>query len=99
MALQNHIETKFPIAYNYQIEKLNLQTEYGRMVFQKVRDNVKWLISQSGAVMMKDAIKETGGDSWRSYACIDKLIEIGEIAEIEQGKIINEHRIFIARNK
>lgn len=80
--------------YNYQKEKQKVFTEEGQLMFMQIRDNVKKLLEQSGAVMLDNAIRVVTGDSWLMLACIDRIVELGEIREIPQDNPAGQHRIF-----
>lgn len=82
--------------YNYQTEKQKLFTEDGQEQFLKIRDNVQRLIKQSGAVMMQNAISGVSGNSWLHLACVDRLVELGEIREITNGSVYGQHRVFVS---
>ena len=86
--------------YNYQTEKPNIFTEDGQETFLKIRDNVKKLLKQSGAVTMEKAINGVTGSNWLHMACVDRLVELKEIKEIEQGGYVaGQHRIFVDVNR
>jgi hypothetical protein len=82
--------------YNYQTQKPHILTDEGQRMFLKIRDHVSALLSKSGAVTMGKAIDGTGGgDSWDMLACVDRLVELGEIREIPQGDVPGQCRIFV----
>ena len=82
------------IMYKYEEEKPKLFTDEGQRMFLKIRDKTHELLNQSGAVAM---IKATGGDSWMMLACVDRLVELGEIKEINYDAPAAQCRIFISR--
>lgn len=83
--------------YDYQVEKPKIFTEEGQIDFLKVRDNVRNLLKQSGAVTMDRAITGLTGDSWTMMAYVDRLVEIGEIREVSQsGRCAGQNRIFVS---
>jgi hypothetical protein len=57
-------------------------TENGQVMFLSIRDNVRRLLKQAGAVRMQEAIAGTCGDSWLMLACVDRLVELGELREL-----------------
>lgn len=82
--------------YSYQAERDKLFTERGQRVFLKVRDNAHRLLAESGAFMMTYAWKDDGAtDTWMSLACVDRLVELGEIREITNGNCAGQHRVFV----
>lgn len=82
--------------YNYEDLKPSLFTEDGFKKILKARDNVARFLATAGAFTMGNAISGIGGDSWTSMACIDYLVEIGEIREITgESKVMGQHRVFV----
>ena len=80
--------------YNYQNEKTKIFTEEGQIVFLKIRDKTQHLLKQSGAIMMSNIINGISGDSWLHLACVDRLVELGEIEEITNGGVAGQYRVF-----
>jgi hypothetical protein len=82
--------------YNYLNQKPNLFTEDGQIMFLKIRDNAKRLLDESGAFRLSNVIRNCGrGDSWDMLACVDRLVELKEIREVEQSSpVAGQHRIF-----
>lgn len=78
--------------YNYQTEKPKLFTEDGQADFLKVRDKSKQLITQAGAFQAWAAMGT--GDSWFNLACLDRLVEMGELRKIDNNYAA-QHWIFI----
>lgn len=82
--------------YNYEAMKPKLFTEEMQVVFLKVRDKVKTLLTVSGAATMSRIIDGIGGDVWESMACVDRLVELEEIREVELGFVpTGQNRIFM----
>ncbi len=73
--------------YKYENEKKNIFTENGVDMFISIRDEVRNLLKQAGAVSMACAISRVTGDSWTKMACVDRLVEVGEIREITQENV------------
>ena len=84
--------------YNYQVARKEIFTEEGQETFLKIRDKVKHLLKQSGAVMMQNAINGVTGDSWMHLACVDRLVELKEIREVTNGNVAGQHRVFVEVN-
>ena len=70
--------------YNYGLQRANLFTDEGQRLFLLIRDKVHTLIAQSGAVRMQEIISSVSGDTWDMMACVDRLVELGEIREVTQ---------------
>lgn len=69
------------MSYCYANEKPKLFTEDGQAMFLKARDDVKRLLKVAGAFRY-DKVNFGSGDSWTMMACIDRLVEMGEIVEL-----------------
>lgn len=84
---------------NYKEIKPKLFTEDGVNLFIGIRDGTKSLLSKSGAVTMGQAMSsgKGGGDSWMMMACVDRMVELGEIREINQGRdVAGQNRVFVS---
>jgi hypothetical protein len=81
--------------YNYEVEKRNIFSEDGIKMLLSIRDNVKCFLKRSGAVRLGEAIAGQTGDSWTMIACIDYLVELGELKEITDSQCMCQHRVFI----
>ena len=64
-------------------------------MFLEIRDKTQKLLKQSGAVRLAEIISHVSGDTWTMLACIDRMIELGEIREIPQGEVSAQARIFV----
>lgn len=82
--------------YKYSEQKKIVFTDEGQKMFLAIRDNVKRLIREAGAVDMACAISVVSGDSWENMACVDRLVELGEIREISRETYVaGQYRVFI----
>lgn len=83
--------------YRYEEVRNLLFCDEGQRMFLRVRDRVRNQLSLAGAVRMEEATSNVGGgDSWTMLACVDRLVELGEIREIPQSDVAGQHRIFVA---
>lgn len=83
--------------YNYEEQKEALFTDEGQKLFLRIRDRIKELLSYgSGAVRMEEAILKQGSDGWMKLACVDRLVELGELKEVSPPHTIQQYRIFVA---
>ena len=83
------------MGYEYLSEREKLFSDSGQRLFLKIRENALRLIREAGVVRMQEATKGCTGDSWQMLACLDRLVEIGEIVEIPQtGTVPGQYRIF-----
>ena len=85
------------MSYHYASEKPKLFSEEGQVMFIKIRDNVHALLKKAGAVRMQEAMHcGAGGDSWTMLACVDRLVELGEIREVTGPAICGQYRVFVS---
>lgn len=82
--------------YVYDDERHVVFTEVGQRMFLGIRDNVVRLIKDAGAVRMQEAISGHSGSSWDMLACVDRLVELGEIREITGDGVAGQHRVFVS---
>lgn len=83
--------------YKYEEIKTRLFDDDGQRMLLKIRDHVHKTLVISGAITMGKAIAAScGGDSWTMLACVDRLVELGEIREIMYGEVAGQHRIFVS---
>ncbi len=68
--------------YLYESEKKNLFTERGQVTFLKIRDRAHKLLAEAGAFRQQEVTAGCSGDSFLLHACVDRLVELGEIVEI-----------------
>ena len=72
------------MSYGYSQERARIFTEEGQQAFLAIRDRVQQLLRQSGACTMGKAIDGGTGDTWFMMACVERLVELGEIEEVTQ---------------
>lgn len=72
------------MSYVYREERSKLFTEEGQVKFLRVRDAAKELLGIAGAFRCSEMLHKSGiaGDSWFQIACVDRLVELGEIIEL-----------------
>lgn len=84
--------------YRYQTERSFVFTEEGQVAFLAIRDRANELVAASGAATM-GCLMSGAGDSWNRMACVDRLVELGELREIPQEDCAGQHRIFVKDTK
>lgn len=90
------------MSYNYQEQRPRIFTEDGFTRLTRIREYVLSRIKFSGAVMMNNVLMEVSssgrdGSDWDKLACVDYLVERGEIREISQTRSVpGQARIFVA---
>ena len=80
--------------YKYEDFKSKVFTEEGQIMFLKVRDFVQKHMELSGAVSMGKVLNHVSGDCWEVMACVDRLVELGEIYELTSKNCMGQYRIF-----
>lgn len=84
-------------SYTYAKCKPNVLTDDGQRLFLQIRDRVKSLLKMAGAFRLQEAISESSGSSFDMIACVDRLVELGEIYELPRHAAVhpwNQNRIF-----
>ena len=85
------------MTYEYAMQRPNVFTEDGQVMFLKIRDAAKALIAKSGAATCEKIIGGCTGNSWDMLACVDRLVELKEIQEIPNTlSRAGQHRLFVA---
>ncbi len=83
------------MSYDYQTQRASVFTEDGQKMFLAIRDKAHELLSKSDAVMSGKLLIGTG-DTWNMMACVDRLVELGELLEVPNPHSrAGQHRIFI----
>ena len=72
------------MSYNYKIERPKLFTEEGQVLFLKIRDRAHELLKIAGAFRQGEVLKGISGDNWTMMACLDRMIELGELEELDR---------------
>lgn len=85
--------------YSYEAERLQLFTDQGQRMLLGIRDRANKLLTDAGAATMGRIIAEASGDSWQMLACVDRMVELGELREVEQGYVMAQDRIFVKANR
>ena len=85
--------------YNYEEYKPNLLDKEELRHFLKVRDIVKDEIDSVGMMVMGAVMIRACGDILKTMACVEMLVEIGEIIETTQkSETWAQEREFIRNN-
>ena len=81
--------------YNYTTQRSAVFTEEGIKTLFKVRDKAKELLDVAGSFREQEATAGLSGDSWDILACVDYLVEQGEIRRI-YDKCARQHNVYVA---
>ncbi len=82
--------------YEYEILRSTLFSDEGQRKFITVRDNVWALLKRAGAVRMQEAISCVSGGVWEEMACIDRMVELGELRELTSSGCPGQGRVFVS---
>lgn len=87
--------------YNYKTERPFLFTEEGVVLFLAVRDRVKQLIAKRESFTMSEAIDHIGktATNWELMACVDRMVELGEVWEVSRPDVAGQFRTFIRKGE
>lgn len=86
------------MCYRYEDFKPRIFSEEIQGTFLRIRDRVGVLLEEAGAVSMQKLLNVPGvlGDTWLMMACVDRLIELGEIREVKRTPaVMAKYRIFV----
>lgn len=82
--------------YNYQRMRPVVFEEKTQRMFLSIRDRAHQLIRVAGSVTLGHAIADECGDSWDQMACVDRLVELEELRELDCGQVRAQDRVFVA---
>jgi hypothetical protein len=87
------------MSYQYSEYRSRLFTEEGQVTFLGVRDAAFDLLRKAGAFSASAIFghERTGpGEAWMMLACLDRMVELGELVEVTPRGVAGQHRIFHA---
>ena len=90
MRINEHNQT----VYNYQDWRHEAFAEENQVVFLRIRDNVQRLLKIAGAFKHTSVYVGVTSDNYTMAACIDRLVELGEIVEVT-GDVAWSDRVFV----
>lgn len=85
--------------YNYNEQKAKLFTTEGVKMLMQISANAKRLTDIAGCATIEKVISCASGDTWTMLACIDYLIEIGELRKVHQALSCLSQYEIVASNK
>lgn len=71
--------------YNYEAEKKKIFTDEGQKLFLSIRDKAQRLLKEAGAFRRSEVTSGHSGDSWTMMACVDRMVELGEIVQLPRN--------------
>ncbi len=85
------------MGYDYAKQKPQVFSEDGQVLFLKMRDKAKRLLKEAGAFRLQELMDGFTGSTWDMIACVDRLVELGEILELarpSQMSSWSQNRVF-----
>lgn len=85
------------MSYNYATHRPFVFTEEGQEMLLKFRDRAREHIEHSGAVSYAAIIAGTGGQGWDILACVDRLVELGDLRRVTGELSYAGDEVFVSR--
>lgn len=86
--------------YDYEAEKAKLWSDEGQRRFIKVRDVTLAMCATAGACRSGKVLEKGGsGDGWEVFACLDRMVELGELVEVTGPAVAGQDRVFVATQR
>lgn len=83
------------MSYKYEDQKRELFTDAGSRRFHAMLKHCRTLLDASEAFTMAAAMRApSSGDTWQQMACVDRMVELGEIREVHT-KGAAQCRVFV----
>lgn len=76
--------------YSYRELRPQLFTEEGQTRFLAVRDRARDLLTQHGQATLGQLIHGFGGADWDHIACVDRMVELGELHKVATGNMMQD---------
>ncbi len=83
------------MSYDYQTERKWVFTDDGGRQLLRISKKADDILRKAGAATMEKLIAGECGGSWEMMACVDRLVEVGELREVNYGPCAGQHRIFV----
>jgi len=81
------------VPYEYINERPFVFTENGIKMLLKLRDRARELLGEAGAFREQELQNCVSGDSWHMLACVDYLVERGDIRRV-CGDTVRQYNIY-----
>ena len=82
------------MSYDYKEQRPIVFTEAGLTMLLKIRDNAQRLTDLAGAVREEKLWVGLSGDSWDMRACVDYLVERGEL-KLVFCSCARQHNVYV----
>lgn len=83
------------MSYSYEKEREDIFTESGQRMFLAIRDRSAHLLRTAGAARAQEMMAGQSGSSWQMLACIDRMVELGELTEVSPAECWGQNRVFV----
>lgn len=83
------------MSYDYPTERKWVFTDDGGRQLLRISWKADELLKVAGAATMGKLIAGEAGGSWEMMACVDRLVEVGELKEVNYGPCPGQYRIFV----
>jgi hypothetical protein len=84
------------MSYEYHKQRPKLFTESGQDMLLKMRDRAFALIDSAGAVSSgKLLLVASMADTWDKLACMDYMVERGDLREVTGSDVAGQCRVFV----
>ena len=85
--------------YDYTTERKVVFTEDGIIKLFAIRDKAQQLLKIAGAFREQEVLSAVTGSSWQALACVDYLVERGEIKRVLGGDhVARQHNVYVANS-
>ncbi len=82
--------------YRYEDERAWVLTDEGSRQFMRMRDWVLWTLKEAGAVTSGRMMsKVSAPDTFKMLACVDRMVELGELRELTGPEVAGQYRVFV----
>ena len=85
--------------YRYETERPNLFTDEGQRRFLEIRDRADRLLRVAGAATLGKLLGGATGDSFALIACVDRLVELGELRRVDSRDVASQHHVYVGTGK
>lgn len=88
------------MSYVYETERPWVLTDEGQRALLKLRDWTYRQLKVGGSVRSQEMISHCpAGDTWKQLACVDRLVELGDLREVTPAGVAGQHRVFVSRRE
>ncbi len=82
------------MAYCYETEKPAVFLPENQAMFLSIRDKAFRLFELAGCATLENIISGQTGDSFTMIACVDRLVELGELRAVNVPIVASQYQIY-----